>query len=383
MSKKVASKPAPSKKESDSDSSSSSEDEVVVTTKQTAAPAKKAAPAPAKPAAKKAESDSDSSSSEDEKPAPKKAAPAPAAKPATPAKKAESDSDSDSEEEEKPVQTNGKRKADEAFSTPAKTESSSSSSSSGPVTLFCGNLSFDIDEPTLRKFFQDGNAELESVRWVEKEGKFKGIGFAILKNSSDTDNALKLNGQDVMGRAIKIEVSTTQSRERTPGAGGAGAKTWEKTPRPEAGTDTLFIGNLSFQITEDNVREFFKDCGEIVGVRWVEKEGQFKGLGFVQFASTDAADAGMKLDGSDLLGRNVRLDYANTASKGGDRGGRGGDRGGRGGGRGGFGGGRGGGRGGFGGGRGGRDNAAAQKRSGSFSPGMEPSNKRMKFNSDE
>ena len=75
--------------------------------------------------------------------------------------------------------------------------------------------------------------------------------------------------------------------------------------------------------------------------------------GHIEFAETEATDAAVKMAGTDIIGRPVRVDYANDKrqSFGGGGGGRGG--GGRGGGRGGFGSGdrgRGGGRGGFGGG---------------------------------
>lgn len=40
-----------------------------------------------------------------------------------------------------------------------------------------------------------------------------------------------------------------------------------KTPKP-IGCKKLFIGNLSYEIDDDLVVEFFKSCGELVGLRW-------------------------------------------------------------------------------------------------------------------
>lgn len=106
----------------------------------------------------------------------------------------------------------------------------------------------------------------------------------------------------------------------------------------------------------------------ILSLTIVRDSGRFKGFGYVTFYSVeDAKSVVEQLQGADLMGRGIRLDYASgrpdnggggrgRGGFGGRGGGRGGfgDRGGRGGGRGGFGG-RGGGRGGFGdrGGRGG------------------------------
>ncbi|KAK9682188.1 hypothetical protein RND81_10G056500 [Saponaria officinalis] len=86
-----------------------------------------------------------------------------------------------------------------------------------------------------------------------------------------------------------------------------------KTPAtPEAtGSKTLFVANLSFDVEESNVREFFKDAGEIVDVRFaMNAEGQFRGFGHVEFATPEAALKAMELNGQEMLDRPVRLDLA-------------------------------------------------------------------------
>ena len=143
---------------------------------------------------------------------------------------------------------------------------------------------------------------------------------------------------------------------------------------PSQPSDTLFVGNISFDATEDVLGEEFGKHGSVISVRLPtdRDSGAPKGYGYVQFDSIDSAQAAFtQLNGADISGRSIRLDYARPRDNsggaprgnrnfGGDRGGRGrgfggGDRGrgGRGGGRGrgGFGdrGGRGGSRGGRGG----------------------------------
>ena len=101
------------------------------------------------------------------------------------------------------------------------------------------------------------------------------------------------------------------------------------------------------------IREMFSEYGSLSGVRLPTdpESGRPKGFGYVQFSSVDEARAAFSaLQGGDLAGRPMRLDYSSPRqNSGGDRGGFGGGRGGRGG-RGGGRGGRGGaprGRGGF------------------------------------
>jgi cold-inducible RNA-binding protein len=121
----------------------------------------------------------------------------------------------------------------------------------------------------------------------------------------------------------------------------------------------LFVGNLPFSTTEDELRDLFGQFGEVTSVKLIidKMTGRSKGFAFVEFATPDAAQAAIEAtNGQDFNGRAMVVNIARPFQprERGDFQGRGGDRGGFGGGsRGGFGGGRGGSRGGFGGGRGG------------------------------
>jgi RNA recognition motif-containing protein len=121
----------------------------------------------------------------------------------------------------------------------------------------------------------------------------------------------------------------------------------------------LYVGNLSFQATEDTLREAFAACGEVTDVHIVQDRdtGRSRGFAFVTMSTdAEARSAIEKLDGTSLEGRALRVNEAEERQNrggggGGGGGGRGGGGGGRGGGGGGRGGGGGGGRGGGGGGR--------------------------------
>jgi nucleolin len=168
----------------------------------------------------------------------------------------------------------------------------------------------------------------------------------------------KENGNSLEGRNLKVNFSGDKPPEfgqKRENGGGSDQ------------SSTIFVGNLGFNTTADSIRDFFSECGAIKDVRIpFNEDGRPKGFGHVEFEAPDAAEKALKLNGSELDGRALRLDLSTSkGSGGGGRGGFGGgrggfDRGGRGGFGGGFGGGRGGsfdrgGRGGFGGGRGGFD----------------------------
>ena len=136
----------------------------------------------------------------------------------------------------------------------------------------------------------------------------------------------------------------------------------------------LYVGNLSYETTEEDLRHALEEFGQIESATLIKDKysGDSKGFGFVEMASKEEGQAAIDgLNGKELNGRELTVNEARprTDNRGGgggfggggggfggnSRGYGGGGRGGQGGGRGGQGGGRGGqggGRGGYGGGRG-------------------------------
>ena len=75
----------------------------------------------------------------------------------------------------------------------------------------------------------------------------------------------------------------------------------------------LFVGNLAYGVTEDELRELFAQAGtcESVSIVTDRDTGQSRGFGFVTMASAEDADRAKKqLDGTDLKGRRLRVDDA-------------------------------------------------------------------------
>ncbi len=108
----------------------------------------------------------------------------------------------------------------------------------------------------------------------------------------------------------------------------------------------IYVGNLSSQTTEDDLRGAFEALGQVESANIIKDRfsGESRGFGFVEMPGKDESQKAIEeMNGTDLNGSALNVNEARPKT---DRGGRGG-----GGGRGGYGGGRGGG--GYGGGRGG------------------------------
>lgn len=75
----------------------------------------------------------------------------------------------------------------------------------------------------------------------------------------------------------------------------------------------LFVGNLSFETTSDEIRDLFSEAGAVESCQVITDRdtGRSKGFGFVEMNSkTDAQTAREKFNGRDLHGRALKVDEA-------------------------------------------------------------------------
>ena len=75
----------------------------------------------------------------------------------------------------------------------------------------------------------------------------------------------------------------------------------------------LYVGNLAWSSTEDEVRTAFEAFGEVTSVKLIEdrETGRPRGFGFVEMSDDNAAlEAVEALDGKDFGGRNIKVNEA-------------------------------------------------------------------------
>jgi RNA recognition motif-containing protein len=80
----------------------------------------------------------------------------------------------------------------------------------------------------------------------------------------------------------------------------------------------IYIGNLSYNVTEDQLRAMFTDFGEVENAKIIMDRfsGRSKGFGFVEMSDNSEADQAIKaLNGKMVEGRNIKVNQANPGGK--------------------------------------------------------------------
>jgi RNA recognition motif-containing protein len=80
----------------------------------------------------------------------------------------------------------------------------------------------------------------------------------------------------------------------------------------------IYVGNLSYSVTEDDIRSLFVEFGEIASVKILSDKfsGQSKGFGFVDMPSNSEADQAVKaLNGKFMNGRNIKVNPADSGQR--------------------------------------------------------------------
>ncbi len=80
----------------------------------------------------------------------------------------------------------------------------------------------------------------------------------------------------------------------------------------------IYVGNLSYEVTEAELTQAFTQCGKVVNVKIIKdkKTGQSKGFGFVEmFDESEAQQAITRMRGYDLKGRPLTVGEARQRSR--------------------------------------------------------------------
>jgi RNA recognition motif-containing protein len=77
----------------------------------------------------------------------------------------------------------------------------------------------------------------------------------------------------------------------------------------------IYVGNISYGMREDTLKELFEQYGEVTSVNIVKDRmtGRSRGFGFVEMSDKDEAEKAIEaLNGTDVDGRNIRVNVARS-----------------------------------------------------------------------
>ncbi|KRX11111.1 hypothetical protein PPERSA_05220 [Pseudocohnilembus persalinus] len=173
--------------------------------------------------------------------------------------------------------------------------------------LYVKNLNFDTTEKALEKHFSEANVgDLRSVKIVKtKEGLSSGYGFIEFKNQESIMKCLKkLQNSLLDDHMLKLSISKQKENKNN--------ENKRKQKKDFEISNKLVVRNLAFESTKKEIRELFKNYGEIKSVRLPQKmNGQHRGFAFVEFVSQEEAkNAYVSLGQTHLYGRKLVIEYA-------------------------------------------------------------------------
>jgi RNA recognition motif-containing protein len=93
--------------------------------------------------------------------------------------------------------------------------------------IFVGNLPFTADESSVRALFEQ-HGTVDSVALINdrETGRPRGFGFIEMPKSDAAKAIQSLNGQDMGGRALKVNEAQDKPRTGGGGGGGGGGRRW-------------------------------------------------------------------------------------------------------------------------------------------------------------
>ncbi|KAJ7563090.1 hypothetical protein O6H91_03G096500 [Diphasiastrum complanatum] len=178
-------------------------------------------------------------------------------------------------------------------------------------TVFAYQISLKADERDVYEFFSRAG-KVRDVRLImdRNSRRSKGVGYIEFYDAMSVPIAIAMSGQLLLGQPVMVKPSEAEKnlvQSTTTAAGGAGGYTGPYS----GGARRLYVGNLHFNITEDQLRQVFEPFGpvELVQLPTDPETGQCKGFGFVQYQKLeDARAAQQALNGVlELVGRPIKV----------------------------------------------------------------------------
>ncbi|KAK4635679.1 Nuclear localization sequence-binding protein [Fulvia fulva] len=179
--------------------------------------------------------------------------------------------------------------------------------------LYIGNLFFEVTSAQLEAEFSKFG-EVVNTRVVQDDrGLSKGFGYVEFARQEHADRATELDQQVFHGRRMAVQFhvrrDNTQPRQ-------ARLRSDSRVPAPPS--KTLFIGNMSYQMSDRDLNDLFREIKNVLDVRVAidRRSGQPRGFAHADFIDIESAEkAKQYLEKKEVYGRRLRVDFSQSAQR--------------------------------------------------------------------
>ena len=184
-------------------------------------------------------------------------------------------------------------------------------------SVYLGNIPFEVSESELIELIDSKDCnEYSSVRLVidKNSGMSRGFGYVNFDDKAIAEGAVdKLQDITLNGRNLRVELSQPMA-ERKQRDRREGGERRQRQDRNDA--MSIFVGNLDFNVGEDDLRDLVEDAlgdGSVNIVRLAinRNTGRPRGFGHVVFHDEEMVEKAITaLNDKEFFGRNLRVDKA-------------------------------------------------------------------------
>ncbi|CAI6336498.1 unnamed protein product [Periconia digitata] len=181
-------------------------------------------------------------------------------------------------------------------------------------TIFVTQIAARVEHRHLRQFFESVGEVIDAQIVKDRvSGRSKGVGYVEFKDESSVLKAIELTGRLLKNVPVIVQhTEAEKNRASRPTATGEGGAATSNNGAP---FHRLFVGNIHFSVTEDDLKDVFSPFGAIEQItlqRDDKMATRSKGYGFVQFADPrDAKEALREMNSFELAGRQIRVGLGN------------------------------------------------------------------------
>ena len=186
-------------------------------------------------------------------------------------------------------------------------------------TLFLGNLPASVTSHQITSLVGKKNVENVRIRSIALSNTKKELSrqvavrrhlvdgngtccaYVVMKSPEDVEEAIKkFNSYNFMDHVIRADHATLKGEKNV--------------IDKDTNKRSVFIGHVPFDATEEEIRDIFKECGEIHHVRIPRDErGKSRGVAYVTFVNEDDVALALQFNGADFRKEKITVERSNPA----------------------------------------------------------------------